>query len=163
MGNSLSAKSAAALRNWRKVLIRLSGRAVRRSIALNGDAVGRQPDAKPQAMFPSTDHCLASASRQVGHWLNLTARPARLHAARQHLSTPSKPMPSQCPTCRGRGTIRILSAEPEPPQIVPCTRCGGTGHNKPATPSPMHDKALRPNNRKSDSVKEWFDLWRNPR
>ena len=28
--------------------------AVRRSIALNGDAVGRQPDAKPQAMFLPT-------------------------------------------------------------------------------------------------------------
>ena len=36
-----SARSqAAALKNSRKVLIRLSGRAVRRSIALNGDAVG---------------------------------------------------------------------------------------------------------------------------
>ena len=29
--------------------------AVRRSIALNGDAVGRQPDAKPQAMFLEAD------------------------------------------------------------------------------------------------------------
>jgi len=26
----------------------------------------------------------------------------------------------------------------------------------------MRDKALRPNNRKPDSVKEWFDLWKNP-
>ena len=40
MGNPLSAKSAASLKNSRKVLIRLSGMAVRRSIALNGDAVG---------------------------------------------------------------------------------------------------------------------------
>jgi hypothetical protein len=30
-------------------------RAVRRFIALNGDAVGRQPDAKPQAMFLIAD------------------------------------------------------------------------------------------------------------
>ena len=74
-------------------------------------------------------------------------------------------MPSQCPTCRGRGTIRILSAEPEPPEIVPCTRCSGTGHNKLAVPPPTHDKALRPDNRnrKPDAMKEWFDLWKNPR
>jgi hypothetical protein len=26
----------------------------------------------------------------------------------------------------------------------------------------MRDKALRPNNRNPDSVKEWFDLWKNP-
>jgi hypothetical protein len=71
-------------------------------------------------------------------------------------------MPSQCPTCRGRGTIRILSADPEPPQIVPCTRCRGTGYHEPAAPRPMRDKALRPNNRKLDAVKEWFDLWKNP-
>ena len=35
------------------------------------------------------------------------------------------PMPSICPTCRGRGTIRILTADLEPPQTVPCTRCRG--------------------------------------
>jgi hypothetical protein len=59
----LSAKSAAALRNSSKVLIRLSGRAVRRSIALNGDAVGRQPDAKPQAMFLEADPAAGRVSR----------------------------------------------------------------------------------------------------
>jgi hypothetical protein len=26
----------------------------------------------------------------------------------------------------------------------------------------MRDKALRPNNRKPETVKEWFDLWKNP-
>ena len=63
----------------------------------------------------------------------------------------------------GYRLIRILSAEPEPPEIVPCCiRCGGTGHNKSAAPPLTHDKALRPDNRKSD-MKEWFDLWRNPR
>jgi hypothetical protein len=72
-------------------------------------------------------------------------------------------MPSQCPTCLGRGTIRILSAEAEPPRIVPCTRCRGTGHNEPAIPSPTQDKALRPDNRKPNAMKEWFDLWKNPR
>ena len=35
----------------------------------------------------------------------LTARPARLHAARQHLRTPASPMSSVCLTCRGRGTF----------------------------------------------------------
>ena len=72
------------------------------------------------------------------------------------------PMSSVCLTCRGRGTIRILTADPEPPQTVPCTRCRGTGHHEPAAPRPMRDKALRPNNRNPDSVKEWFDLWKNP-
>jgi hypothetical protein len=43
------------------------------------------------------------------------------------------------------------------------TRCRGAGHNEPATPSPMHDQALRPNHRKPDATKGWFDLWRNPR
>ena len=37
------------------IRLRRSCRAVRRSIALNGDAVGRQPDAKPQAMFLEAD------------------------------------------------------------------------------------------------------------
>ena len=32
----------------------------------------------------------------------------------------------------------------------------------PGVPRPMRDKALRPNNRKPESVKEWFDLWKNP-
>jgi hypothetical protein len=72
-------------------------------------------------------------------------------------------MPSQCPSWQGRGTIRILSAEPESPQIVPCTRCRGIGHIKLAAPAPMHDKALRPDNCRPDAVKEWFDLWMNPR
>ena len=61
-------------------------------------------------------------------------------------------MPSLCPTCRGRGTIRILTADPEPPQIVPCTRCRGTGHHQSAVPRPMRDKALRPDNRKPEFV-----------
>ena len=52
---SVSAKSAAALKNSRKVLIRLSGRAVRRSIALNGDAVGRHRMQSPQAPFRMAD------------------------------------------------------------------------------------------------------------
>ena len=65
------------------------------------------------------------------------------------------------PHLSGRRTIRILSAEPEPPEIVPCIRCGGTGHNKSAAPPPTHDKALRPDNRKSD-MKERFDLFRAP-
>jgi hypothetical protein len=72
------------------------------------------------------------------------------------------PMSSICPTCRGRGTIRILTADPEPPQTVSCTRCRGTGQHEPATPRPMRDKALRPNDRNPGSMKEWFDLWKNP-
>jgi hypothetical protein len=60
-----------------------------------------------------------------------------------------------------RGTIRILTADPEPPQTVPCTRCRGTGHHEPAVPQPIRDKALR-RNHKSGSAKEWFDLWKNP-
>src|SRR3954462_9023452 len=56
----------------------------------------------------------------------------------------SKPrMTSVSPTCRGRGTIRILTADPEPPQIVPCTRCRGTGHHEPAVSRPVRGKALR--------------------
>ena len=54
---SASAKSAAALRNSKKKAhpTSRSCKAVRRPIALNGDAVGRQPDAKPQAMFLIAD------------------------------------------------------------------------------------------------------------
>jgi hypothetical protein len=37
----------------------------------------------------------------------------------------------------------------------------GTGHNKSAAPPPTHDKALRPDNRKSD-MKGRFDLFRAP-
>jgi hypothetical protein len=80
---------------------------------------------------------------------------------RVSIYAPGKAMPSVCPTCRGRGTIRILTADPEPPQIVPCSRCRGTGHYEPAVLRPIRDKPLRPNNRKPDSVKEWFDLWKN--
>ena len=69
---------------------------------------------------------------------------------------------SQCPTCGGRKTIRILSADAEPPQTVPCIRCSGTGHNKLAAPPPTRDKALRPDNRKPDARTEWFNLWRSP-
>jgi hypothetical protein len=67
-----------------------------------------------------------------------------------------------CPTCAGRKTIRILSADAEPPQIVPCVRCSGTGNRKLAPPPPTHDKALRPDSRKPDAKTEWFNLWKSP-
>jgi hypothetical protein len=92
----------------------------------------------------------------------VTARPAPLHAVRHHLGAHANVMSSQCPTCRERGTIRILTADPEPPQIVPCTRCRGTGHHEPAVSRAPRDTALRLNNRKPETVKEWFDLWKNP-
>ena len=61
------------------------------------------------------------------------------------------------------GREQSASSQPSPSRRKSSSRCRGTGHNEPATPSPMHDKALRPNNRKLDATREWFDLWRNPR
>ena len=87
---------------------------------------------------------------------------AVVHAARSPSTHPSKPMSSQCPTCRGRGTIRILSAEPEPPQIVPCTRCRGTGHNEPATPSPMQNGSTSGGTRASAAVKPRSPAYARP-
>jgi len=105
---------------------------------------------------------MSKTSSFTGRYADVDSAPSTTTCGASASTHPGKPMSSVCPTCRGRGTIRILRADPEPPQIVPCTRCRGTGHHVPATPPPMRDKALRLNNRKPDSVKEWFDLWKNP-
>jgi hypothetical protein len=91
-----------------------------------GMSAGRRfgPDGRPVGL-----ECPAQA--KCAHCAELTPRPARLHAARQHLRTPANPMSSVCPTCRGRGTIRILTADPE---RKPCPAPAAA---EPATTSPQ--------------------------
>ena len=73
-------------------------------------------------------------------------------------------MSDGCDRARFNCRERAGSSQPTPNRRKPCPApaCRGTGHHEPAVPRPMRDKALRPNNRKPDSVKEWFDLWKNP-
>lgn len=73
-------------------------------------------------------------------------------------------MSDGCDRARFNCRERAGSSQPTPNRRKPCPApaCRGTGHHEPAVPRPVRDKALRPNNRKPESVKEWFDLWKNP-
>jgi hypothetical protein len=83
----------------------------------------------------------------------------------QHLRTPANPCPPNAPPVSDAEQSASSQPSPSRRKSCPAPAVSGTGHQKLAVPPPTHDKALRADNRnrKHDAMKDWFDLWRNPR